>query len=158
MGFLDGVKKILGIGGVKMSMQMDSLELKKTSGKASGKVTLTSQSDQFVNELTVYVREKYSHGRGSEKTIRTFDLGKSIISSDFEIKKGESKEFSFTCDYVQLKSDNDQLKEQKNKVMQGIGKLGSFVDAEKSEYYVCVSGSIKGVLLGPSQQVSVILV
>jgi len=53
-----------------------------------------------------------------------------------------------------LKSQND-LDKEKGGVMGGLGKVGSFLDAEKSTYRVIFSGSLEGALLGPTDSKSI---
>lgn len=152
MGFFDKVKKWFGVGGVKMKVEMDSIQLSKGGGSVSGKAVLTSQSNQIITELNVKVREDWSTGRGEEKRTKTFVLGETTIAQNIEIASGETKEYAFTCDYETLKSENDRMKEG-GAVSKTLGKLGSMMDNEKSTYEIVVSCDVRGVLMSPSSSI-----
>lgn len=148
MGFFATIKNKLGIGGVKVVLQIPG-QVEKNALTFDGKVTLTTKSDQQVIDLTVKLIEKYTTGRGDEKTTKEFDLGEVKIPCNFDIKTGETKEIPFTLNFKILKSTNDELKE-KGGVMGGIGKLGSFANNEKSEYSVIATADVKSAALDPN--------
>jgi hypothetical protein len=148
MGFFSSIKDKLGIGGVKVVLDVPG-NVEKSSKQFDGKVTLTSKSDQFVIDLTVKLIEKYTTGRGEEKKTKEFDLGVVKVPCNFDIKTGETKVIPFTLNFEILKSSNDELKE-KGGVMGGIGKLGSFANNEKSEYSVIATADVKSAALDPN--------
>ena len=150
MAFFDKVKGFLGIGGVKIALEVPP-DVTKESKKLSGKVTLTTTSDQQVESITVKLMEKYTTGSGDSKTTREFELGKAVINQPFEIKISETKAVDFTIDFEMLKSKNDQLKEQGG-VLGALGKVGSFVQSEKSEYYVEAMADVKAAALDPTDK------
>ena len=154
MGFFDKVKKVLGIGGVKMKVEMPLVQFQKGSGEVSGKITLTTQTDQFIKDITVKVSEDWTTGRGDEKQTKTFTLGEVTVAQGFDIKAGETKEYSFKCPYQNIKSENDSLKEG-GSVQKTLGKLGAFMDVEKSKYEVVVHCDVKGVLMSPSETIKI---
>ncbi len=148
MGFFSSLKNKLGIGGVKVVLQVPG-QVEKSAGTFDGKVTLTTKSDQQVIDLTMKLIEKYTTGRGEEKKTKEFTLGEVKIPCNFDIKTGETKEVPFTLNFTILKSTNDELKE-KGGVMGGLGKLGSFASNEKSEYSVIASADVKSAALDPN--------
>ncbi len=152
MGFFDKIKKVFGVGGVKMKVEMASVQLQKGTGSVAGKITLSTQSDQLVNGLVVKVCEDWSTGRGNEKQTKNFVLGEMSVVQNVQLKAGDTKEYSFTCEYGTLKSENDRLKEGGG-VQKTLGKLGAFMDAEKSAYEVVVECDVKGVLMSPSEHI-----
>jgi len=148
MGFLSSVKNKLGIGGVKVVLEIPG-QVEKNKNTLNGKVVMTTKSDQFIIDLTVKLIEKYTTGRGDEKSTKEFDMGVIKIPCNFDIKTGETKEVPFTLDFQILKSGNDELKE-KGGVMGGLGKLGSFANNEKSEYSVIATADVKSAALDPN--------
>ena len=148
MGLFTSIKNKLGIGGVKVVLEVPG-QIEKSSKTFNGKVTLTTKSDQQIIDLEIKLVEKYTTGRGEEKKTKEFDLGKAKVPCNFEIKTGETKEIPFVVNFELLKSTNDELKE-KGGVMGGIGKLGSFANNEKSEYYVIATADVKSAALDPN--------
>jgi hypothetical protein len=148
MGFLDKIKNALGIGGVKVKLQIPT-EVTKESGIINGKITFTSKSDKKVKDYLIELKEAYKTGRGDDQTTKVYELGKIEIKQGFEIKAGETKEIDFSLPFHILQSKNDQMKEQGG-VMGALGKAGSFLDAEKSTYTVETSVSVEGTFLGPT--------
>ena len=149
MGFFAKVKQMLGIGGLKLELKVESSFPKQDSGEITGSFVVTSKSDQSVKDLTFKLVEEYSTGRGENKSTSEYDLGESKMETAFEIKAGETKSFDFTIPYKLLKSKNDAMKD-KGGVVGGLGKLGSMADAEKSVYEVQVDASVAGTAFGPS--------
>lgn len=149
MSFWSKIKNWLGIGGVKIELQVNP-SYSKQSETISGKLIVTSKSDQTLQEIKVTVEEHWSYGRGEQKTQKTFELGM-VKLPGFSIKAGETQTLEFTAPFGLLKSQNDRMKEQGG-VVGGLGKLGAFMDGEKSEYSVIASGDVKGVALGPNDR------
>ena len=150
------LKQAFGIGTVKVVLDIPTTA-NKTNAALQGTIQLEAQSEQSIQDITVKLIEYYSKGRGSEKRTREFDLGKITLSDAFEMKNGDVKEVKFTLPYQVRKSGNDQLKEYGG-ALGTLGKLGSMVDAETSEYVVFASLSVKGAVVGPSDRKNINLV
>jgi hypothetical protein len=148
MGFFSSIKNKLGIGGVKVVLEVPG-QVEKSKNSFDGKVILTTKSDQYITDLTVKLIEKYTTGRGEEKKTKEYELGVVKTPCNFDIKTGETKEIPFTLNFQILKSGNDELKE-KGGVMGGIGKLGAFANNEKSEYSVIATADVKSAALDPN--------
>ena len=156
MGFFQKVKNKLGIGGVKIAIDVPG-QISIEGGKVAGKFTLTTKSDQEIKEMEVKLVEKYTTGRGDDKRTKEFTLGNQKFNDTFAIKVGESKEYTFDFPFELLKSSNDKMAD-KGGVVGGIGKLGKFANNEKSEYTVEVDVDVKAAALDPSEEVDVKLV
>jgi hypothetical protein len=156
MGFMGKIKQWMGIGGVKVTLAASG-PLSSTGGAVAGTVQLTSKSDQHVNDLVVKVYELYSTGRGKEKRTREIDMGKLSIAQHLDLKAGETKDLSFSLPYTVSKSINDKLKE-KGGMIGALGKLGSMAEAERSEFYVKASASVKGTALSSSDKAAMKMV
>ncbi len=156
MGFFQKLKNLAGIGGVKVQLKVPN-QIKKDDLEVSGTVTLTSKSDQHVLSMKFVLVEEYTTGRGETKHTEDFELGREEITDSFDIKIGETKEISFKMPFALLKSNNDTLKE-KGGALGALGKVGSFVDNEKSRYYIKAQADVKGVALDPSDEKAVMLV
>ena len=156
MGFFQTIKNKLGIGGVKISINVPG-QISIEGGKVAGKFTLTSKSDQEISEMEVKLIEKYTTGRGEDKTTNEFTLGNQKFNKMITIKSGNSLEHAFDFDFNMLKSNNDELAA-KGGLVGGIGKLGKFASNEKSEYWVSVDVDVKAAVLDPSEEVNIKLV
>jgi len=156
MGFFQTIKNKLGIGGVKVSLQVPG-QGSKSAGTVDGKITLTTKSEQEVVAVKVKLIEEYTTGRGDTKKTKEFTLGEVNVSGGFNIKPGESKELSFNLPFTILKSNNDELKE-KGGALGALGKVSSFASGEKSEYFVVAEADVKSAALDPSDKKAIKLV
>ncbi len=150
MGFFQTIKNKLGIGGVKVKLEVPG-QVSKEEGVVHGKVILTSKSDQDIIELEVKVIEEYTTGRGEDKKTKEFTLGEVKIPCGWPIKSGETKEIAFSVPFELLKSSNDRLKE-KGGALGAIGSIGAFANNEKSAYFVDADVDVKSAALDPSDK------
>lgn len=157
MSFLSSIKQLVGVGGVKASLQIQNLSLPKAGGTVTGSITYTSQSPQRVEAVTVELEEKYTTGTGQQKSSRFFTLGTLTLNAGFDLAAGETKTVPFTFLYTPVKSNNDELKEHGG-TLGALGKIGSFVNNEQSVYTVKVKTSVKGSLIGGGAEMKVSLV
>jgi SpoOM protein len=156
MGFFQNIKNKLGIGGVKVNLQIPS-QASKADGFVEGKVILTTKSEQEIVEIEVKMLEEWTTGRGDDKKTKEFTLGEITIPAGFTIKPGETKEIPFRLEFEMLKSDNDEMKE-KGGVRGAIGSMGAFADNERSEYFVDADVDVKSATLDPSDKKPIKLV
>lgn len=156
MGFFQNIKNKLGIGGVKVSLQIPT-QVAKADGFVEGKVILTTKSEQEIVEVEVKMLEEWTTGRGDDKKTKEFTLGEVTIPCGFTIKPGETKEIPFRLEFELLKSNNDEMKE-KGGVRGALGTIGAFADNEKSEYFVDADVDVKSAALDPSDKKEIRLV
>lgn len=156
MGIFQNIKNKLGIGGVKIAIEVPA-EISKEAGVVQGKFTLTTKSDQEISGMKVSLVEKYTTGRGDDKITKEFTLGSQKFEVPFEIKTGETQVYDFDFPFNILKSKNDALTD-KGGALVAIGKLGKFSKNEKSEYVVDVSVDVKSAALDPTEEVDVQLI
>ena len=148
MGFFNNIKNKLGIGGVKVELQVPG-QVSKDDTSMDGVVVLTTKSEQEVLTLKVKFFEEYATGRGDDEETKEFELGVVSIPVNFTIKPGETKEIPFTLPYQFIKSNADELAE-KGGGLGALGKMAKFANKEKSEYYVDAEADIKSAALDPS--------
>lgn len=156
MGFFQNLKNKLGIGGVSVNLEVPG-QIAKDSGTVSGKIVLTTKSDQELVSYKVKIYEEFTTGRGDDKKTKNFDLGTISAPLGYSIKPGESKEIEFSLPFNVLKSNNDELKE-KGGVLGALGKMGSFADNEKSVYFIDAEVDVKAAALDPSSKKEIRLV
>jgi hypothetical protein len=156
MGLLQKIKSKLGIGGVKIQLDVPA-QYSTEACMATGKFTLTTKSDQDVKTMEVKLIEKRTTGRGDDAKTKEYTLGSQKFNNEFAIKTGENKTFDFEFPFEVKQSMNDKLKE-KGGAMGAIGSLGKFAKGEKSEYVIDVSVDVKAAALDPTEEQEVKLV
>jgi len=156
MGFFKSVKDKLGIGGVKMELQIPE-EVAKDSGIIEGKIILTTKSVQDILRIDIFLKEDFTSGRGDSEDEATFDLGELKIHKQFKISPGETKEIEFKLPFDAPKTDADEFAE-KGGALGVLGKLGKIARNEKSSYYVSALVDVKTAALDPSEDKEIKLV
>ncbi len=133
-------------------------ESKKEDSQVAGKLKLFSKSEQEILSIELEMVEEWSIGRGEDKITREFVLGElDLVEENFKINSGETKEYDFILKYELVKSKNDKMKD-KGGVSGALGKAGSFLDAEKSVFYVIADVDVKGTALDPGDKQRIKLV
>ena len=156
MGFFKSIKNKMGIGGVKVELQVPG-QAAIADNQVEGKIILTTKSEQEIVSITVKMLEEFSTGRGDDKEEKEFELGQVDLSGGFSIAPGETKEVPFTLPYKLIKSNADDLKE-KGGALGALGKMGKFANNEKSSYFVDADVDVKSAVLDPSDKKEIRLV
>ena len=147
MGFFGKIKQFFGIGTVKVTATVPPA-FNVNDPTINGTVELMAKSDQEVVSVEVKFEEKWSTGRGEDKTEKTFTLGTQKFPG-FTMKAGETKKFDYAVPFTYTKSDNDRMAE-KGGVVGGLGKLSKFADAEKSTFHIVATCDVKGATFDPN--------
>ena len=156
MSFFTKIKNWLGIGGVKVSLDVPG-QVSKSDTKIDGKVILTTKSEQKILDMNVKVIEKWETKKGDVKKTKTIQLGQVKVPCNFAIKPGETKEVKFSAPFKVVKSSNEQLKEEGG-VLGALGTVAAFVSAENSRYYVEAEVDVESAGLDPSDKVEIQMV
>lgn len=156
MSFFTKVKNFLGIGGVKVSLQVPG-QISKEEKVVQGKVNLTAKSDQHLLSFKVILFEEFTSGRGDDEKTRRFELGEYKVDLNEEMQAGTDKTIAFELPFKILKSSNEELSE-KGGMLGGLGKLAKFADNEKSAYFIEAEVDVKGTALDPSDRKEVAIV
>ncbi|MFN8281993.1 MAG: sporulation protein [Chitinophagales bacterium] len=153
MGFFQTIKNKLGIGGVSVELQVPG-QVQKTADRLEGKAIITTKSDQDLVEMKVELIEEWTTGRGDDKKTKEIFIDSYSITFNEVIKTGERKEVPFSISLEnlnKLKSSNQELAD-KGGALGALGKLGSFANNEKSEYFVKAEVDVKSAALDPSDK------
>jgi hypothetical protein len=156
MGFFQNIKNKLGIGGVSVVLHAPG-QVSKEAGTLSGKIVLTTKSEQVINTIVVKIIEEYTTGRGDDKKTKEFTLGETQLGGNFTIKPGETKEIEYTLGFELVKSSNDELKE-KGGALGTLGSLAKMANKEQSAYFVNAEVDVKSAVLDPSDKKEIKLV
>jgi hypothetical protein len=156
MGIWAAIKQRLGIGGVKLKLEVEP-QVGKDAGQLQGRVNLMSKSDQRVETLNFRLLEKYTTGRGDNETTEEFELGKTSKTGPIEMKAGQTETLDFVLPFQLKESMHDKLKG-KGGALGALGKASSFMAAAESQYEVWVDADVKGTSFGPNDFSSIQLV
>ena len=147
MGFFGKIKQFLGIGTIKVTLHPPGT-FNTNDGTIKATVELLAKSDQTVESVELVFEEKWSTGRGDEKTEKKFTLGSQKVAG-FTMKAGETKKIDFAVPFSYAKSDNESMSD-KGGVVGGLGKLSSFASGEKSTFHLVATCDVKGATFDPN--------
>lgn len=153
MSLFGKLKQMAGIGTLDVRVEGPT-QFMATDAQVSGIVHITAKSEQQVLSLTVELREEYSSGRDEEKKEQRFVLGSQVFGEQYVMKEGETRAIPFTLPIKLVKSGNDTLKE-RGGLLGGLGKMGTWANAEKSTYKLHALVDVKGTSLDPSGELDV---
>jgi hypothetical protein len=146
MGFFGKIKQFLGIGTIKMELDVQpSVDLE--SRLIQGKLKVTGKSDQAIKDIELSFDETFSTGKSDAKSSSKLNWGKMTLAG-FDIKKDEVKEIEFELPFSYAKSSNEAMAD-KGGIVGGLGKVGTFLDGEKQKYELTATANVKGVTLPP---------
>lgn len=152
MSFFAKIKQFLGIGTVKVTIKAPGT-FNTDDGKIDGTLNLVAKSDQIVESLVIRLDEEFTTGRGDDKKTKTYEIGKMQLPG-FEMKAGETKDVPFSLQFSYTKTATEALSE-KGGVLGGIGKLGSMVSSDKSEFKLWATCDVKGASLDPNDFIEI---
>lgn len=141
------VKKWLGIEGVKLELDIPE-QIKGRTGTLVGKIRFQSLNPQTVTGVRIVLIEKYTRGRGNEKLIDEYELGKEQLNVHFEVPAGEIVEIDFDLHFNLVKSEVDEFGD-RNFLYRGIARAAKMLRSVRSEYRVEAEAVVNGVALNP---------
>ncbi|MBN1618446.1 sporulation protein [Candidatus Dojkabacteria bacterium] len=146
----DKIKQWLGIGGVKLDVDMDQhLDFNMTEVK--GQVILESKSDQTVNSVTVEMEDVFTYKVGDTYKTKKYPMGKVTVSDKpMKIAAGEQKALDFILPISFLKTSADEMKSHGG-IGKALGSASAFMAGQKSSYNVVASATVEGTALGPTK-------
>lgn len=145
MGFLDKLKQAAGIGGVKVSLELPE-SYSKEDMKFTGKVILSSQSDQNIKNIKVNLQEVRLQGIAENTTEKEYILGEDQIADSFEMKAGEEKNLEFSVPFSFHAYELDRKIDEKLESSL-TRKLNDFADLKRSKFTVSVLVEQEGTML-----------
>ncbi len=140
------VKQWLGIEGVKLELVLPE-EIEAASGVISGRLRFHSMNTQQVTFIKMVFIERYSRGRGQEKLVDEYELGKLEVDKVIEIPADHIVEVPFTLAFSLVRSAMDDM--ERNFFLTGLAKAAKLLNRVKSEYRVEAEAKVKGTALNP---------
>ncbi len=141
------VKKWLGIEGVKLELLLPE-SIDGRTGLLRGKIRLQSLHPQYVQGIRIALIERYSRGRGQERLVDEYELGRTEITHRLEVLPGETRELPFELPFELLQSNIERFG-RKNFLYKGLSQIARKANAVESEYRVEAEAQVEGVALNP---------
>lgn len=148
------VKQWLGIEGVKLELVLPE-EVDGQVGILTGRLRFQSMNTQLVTFIKIAVIERYSRGRGQEKLVDEYELGKLEIAKEIEIPAGKVVEVPFSLNFALLHSPFDEM--ERKFLLGGIAKAAKLLHAVKSDYRIEAEARVKGTALHPFDKKGVLM-
>lgn len=143
---LGKMKQWLGIEGVKVEFEISpTYDLSESEIHAA--LLFSTMHPQEIEKVEITLIEIFRRGKGDDKRIDEYTLGKKIISKPFSIKADTSKRIPFILDYTRQESSMDKY--QKNKILNPIISLAKWSQSVKSIYKLQAKVTVKGTRLNP---------
>ncbi len=139
-------KNWLGIEGAKISII--EVEVDKSQQLLSGRVELSTASNQRIDSMVVMVKEKYTRGRRKSKLSDVYTIGKSEIPIDLEITTEEPVQLEFEISYTLKLSSMDSFGK-KNIIKRTLAKTAKTIKGVNSIYTCTVELIVDGNKLRP---------
>ncbi|MCB0636629.1 MAG: sporulation protein [Lewinella sp.] len=141
------VKKWLGIEGVKLEIQLPE-ELELDGRPVEGQLVFSSMNPQTVTHIRLVLIERYSRGRGDEKLVDEYELGRQEIKATFSVGPDELVVRTFRLPYQLLRSEVDEWGA-RNPFNAQVAKAARWMRAAQSTYRIEAEAQVQGVALNP---------
>lgn len=141
------VKQWLGIEGVKLELEIPEGQA-LANESLQGIIRFQSMNPQTVTGIRVVLIERYSRGRGDERLIDEYELGRLEIKETFEVSPEAPVEKTFHLTFEALESDIDRWGN-RNIVNRQMAKAARWLQKAQSQYRVEAEAKVKGVALNP---------
>ncbi len=150
---LNHVKNILGIEGVKISLEVPST-IDAKSKVVEGRLIFSTLRAQTVSAVEVKLVETYSRGRRKKKRSNDYTLGYIRQEEKIKINKDEDYVLQFKMPFVTGQSEMDRY-EKKNFLLRGMVKAAKYFRGVKSTFHIEAEAFISGTKLHPFDKIEV---
>jgi len=147
---LKKVKNWLGIEGVKVELLVPE-EFSLKSEQVAGKILVSTQSEQFVEDATITLKERYKRGRRKSKLIDEYTIGTLIIPINQVVSPDVELEKEFELGFHQLKTPIEKWGD-RNFLYKGLSKLAKIAKNAHSTFEIIVELNVKGNRLKPYEK------
>ncbi len=150
---LKRLKTYLGVESVKLSLAVLGTP-KLADGSLAAELTLSTQQAQQVTQLEVWLTEQYTWGRGAQRRIESFELGRLVQPVDMVLDQQESVVLPFELGFAERRSAVDDFAS-RSILLRPLAQAARFSMGAKSRYTLHVRAKVKGVGLDPGAEVEV---
>ena len=145
---INRVKNMLGIESVRLRLEVpDAFRI--DSGLLAGTLEFESIRPHVVTEVNLWLEETYRRGRGGNKLISTFELGRISLVETVEIKAGEVLQLPFELRFAERRSRIEQAPGATTLLRPLVYALKKSV-AASSAYMLHARANVAGVKLAPT--------
>ncbi len=142
-----GIKKLLGIEGVKIDLEIKE-PVSKKSKLIHGNVKLTTLRDSTIIGIAIKLVEKYHRGRKDSKLIDEYTIGFVELDETLHLSKDDIIEIPFELPFKITQSEMDKMQDS-NFVAAGIVSIAKAIKGVKSEYRIEAEAIVTGTKLNP---------
>lgn len=153
---LGRVKKWLGIEGVKIDVIVPE-EFKKSDQQINGTLVFESMNDQTITNIRIVLIERYARGRGKERLVDEYELGRFSKSVRVNVVADKKIEMDFTLPFNIVQSEIETFGE-KNILFKGLSKVANWSRSVQSIYRIEAEVKVEGVALNPACKKEVVFV
>ncbi len=152
---LGKVKRWLGIEGVKLELLLPEA-LEAEAGELPGKIRFLSMNEQRIRSIEVKMVERYTRGRGKNRSTDEYELGSIRLERSIPIPANEVVEVDFKLPFELTKSEMDELGDQ-NILFGGLVNAAKWVGGVHSQYTIIAEADVEGTALNPfdKQRISI---
>ena len=116
--------------------------------RLQGTLNLQSTNPQTGTGIPVVLIERYSRGRGEERLVDEYELGRTELNEVFEVEPDTVVERSFKLSFEPLRSEVDNWGD-RNIFNRQFAKAARWMRNADSQYRVEAEAKVKGVALNP---------
>jgi hypothetical protein len=156
------LKQLVGMVGIEVVVDVpDSLPSNDLT--IEGVVYVRASQDQHITKITAtmeQVHQEYqthsNHGRGTSRNYHVIGMV-DVVDQPFDIKAGETREFSFSLPFT-VHKDFDQLLSEEEGLLGALGKFSVMLDGDEDRFWVKAVVDVKGAVIDPNTSREVRLV
>ena len=149
------LKKWLGVEGVKLEFELP-YEINADEGNLHGTLHFYSMSSVEVTAVEIAFVERYRRGRGKEKLIDEYELGRIELNEKLQIEAEVPSSIKFEIPFTVYRSRMDEF-EKKNFLTRGVSTIAKLAKNVKSTYRVEAKANVVGTALHPIAKKEVVV-
>jgi len=154
MALFKKVKDWLGIEGVNIALTVAET-FKVKDGTIEGAFAISSQSEQYIDEVAITLKEKYSRGRRKSKLIDEYVVGEKRYAINESILKDQVISKDFELAFEPLSSGIEKWGD-KNIFYGGVVSVMKIMKNTKSTYTLTAEVSVRGNKLKPYDEIIIV--
>lgn len=104
---IDRVRDFFGIEGLRLGLAVDG-QPRLSDERIAGELTLDCLREQAVTALTLVLTERYTRGRGAERLIDTYELGRLTQATSLTVAGGEQVVLPFDLRFSPRRTPLDE--------------------------------------------------
>jgi len=140
-------KNFFGLDTVKLRLNVLEVYPREVT-TINGEVELRSSSAQVVTAIDIRLLEVYTRGRGDDKRIDEYELGRWTHETRVAVGSAAPTSIFFAMPFEFVKSNMDEMGD-KNFLLRGIAGLAKSFKGVHSDYYLVAEATVENGKLKP---------